>query len=513
MKIRHITARIALCAICAATAGQANADISLDYYSSLQGLSGAQLKNAVHKLVNRDVSMLSYGSGNNSTWWGFYITDRYEGTNTVIDRYSNQTFTFGSRGQSVSGMNIEHSFAKSWWGGSTSPDSYRDLFNLMPSEQKINSSKSNYPMGKVTNATVNNGCTKVGTGTNGYKLWEPADKWKGDFARDYMYMATAYQNLTWSGTQALQFLQQGAYPTLQRWAYELYLQWAREDKVDDIEINRNDNVEICQGNRNPYVDLPNLMEYVWGDSTDIPLDVRTTVKAGAFTGTIIDPSETPVEVYACTFLGETGDCTIDYAHRPEGMTRDVWTNDAQYGWKGSGATGSTKYNNLKYHAADATLLTPVIDLGQYAVAHMNFEHACNYAANPQAVLSVGVRTEGSDVTEPVSVRSWPNGNGWTFVESGKVDLSKYAGKRIHIAFRYTSTDSEACTWEIKNLTVTAQGRFSGIESIPAYLQPEVDNSVCPVEFYTIDGRRIDPETYRGIAIRRQGTSVTKIVLK
>lgn len=91
----------------------------------------------------------------------------------------------------------------------------------MPSEQKINSAKSNYPMGKVNNASTDNGCTKVGTGSNGYKLWEPADKWKGDFARGYMYMATAYQDFTWSGTQALQILQQGDYPTLCEWAYTL----------------------------------------------------------------------------------------------------------------------------------------------------------------------------------------------------------------------------------------------------------------------------------------------------
>ena len=59
----------------------------------------------------------------------------------------------------------------------------------------------------------------------------------------------------------------------------------------------------------------------------------------------------------------------------------------------------------------------------------------------------------------------------------------------------------------------AQGRYSGIENIPVYLQPEVDNSVCPVEFYTTDGRRVDPATYRGIVIRRQGTSVTKLLLR
>ena len=136
--------------------------------------------------------------------------------NQVIDRYSNDVRYFGSRGSAISGMNIEHSFPKSWWG-CTKNNAYKDLFNLMPSEEKINSSKSNYPMGVVTNSSTNNGCTVVGTGSNGKKFWEPADKWKGDFARDYMYMATAYQNFTWTGDQALNILKQGQYPTLQEW--------------------------------------------------------------------------------------------------------------------------------------------------------------------------------------------------------------------------------------------------------------------------------------------------------
>ena len=70
-------------------------------------------------------------------------------------------------------------------------------------------------MGTVVNGDRGNGWTKVGKGNDGNWYWEPANLWKGDFARGYMYMATTYQNYNWSGTQALQILQQGAYPTLQ----------------------------------------------------------------------------------------------------------------------------------------------------------------------------------------------------------------------------------------------------------------------------------------------------------
>lgn len=76
-------------------------------------------------------------------------------------------------------MNIEHSFPKSRWGGAKS-QAYKDLYNLMPSDAKANSTKSNYGMGVVTKATYDNGVIKVGTGNNGKKLWQPYPEWQGD---------------------------------------------------------------------------------------------------------------------------------------------------------------------------------------------------------------------------------------------------------------------------------------------------------------------------------------------
>ncbi len=74
------------------------ADIPLEYYKSLDGLKGRDLKNAIHEIISDNVSMLSYGSGDRHTWWGFYVTDRRD-DNTVVDRYSNDIRSFGSRGK------------------------------------------------------------------------------------------------------------------------------------------------------------------------------------------------------------------------------------------------------------------------------------------------------------------------------------------------------------------------------------------------------------------------------
>ena len=129
---------IILCLLALSTWAHAiTRDSLVNYSKSLNGLKKESLKTAVYKLLNKNVSMLAYGSGKDKTWWGFYYTDRNTKTNECINRYSAKKFYFGSynTGEAISGMNIEHSFPKSWWGGSNN-NAYKDLFNLYPSDSQ-----------------------------------------------------------------------------------------------------------------------------------------------------------------------------------------------------------------------------------------------------------------------------------------------------------------------------------------------------------------------------------------
>lgn len=484
--------KTAISAVVAVTACiTASAQIPAGYYSSLKGKKGAELKTAVHEII-KNAYVLSYGSGTGHTWEGFYTTDRTE-ENKVIDRYSNDERYFGEKGSSVSGMNIEHSFPKSWWGGSEN-QAYKDLYNLMPCEQKINSSKSNYPMGKVTSVKTDNGCTKVGTGSNGYQLWEPADKWKGDFARGYMYMATAYQNFTWSGTQALQILQQGDYPTLREWAYTLYIEWAKADEVDEIEVKRNNEVSKIQGNRNPFVDFPNLMEYIWGDSIDYEFNPEKTKRSSEFgDGDTPSPDMT---IYTNTFTSlNTGGFTA------QNISGDfeVWTQDKSYGWKGTG------FNNNTNHATEALLISPEIDLTGYESATLTFSHAMNYLKTYDNPMTVEVRCDGN--TTELNGITWPSGKDWTFVDSGEIPLSDFTGKKINIIFHYKSTTTVAPTWEIKKMTVKGKTATTNIDNVQTS-SPAFDPSQ-PFKAYSTDGKEVNPDTYKGIMIIKQGKNIRK----
>ncbi|MBR4242685.1 MAG: endonuclease [Bacteroidaceae bacterium] len=153
-----------------------------NYYSSANGKKKAELKTALYNIIGSP-DWQSYSS----LWTHYYTTDR-AADNQVIDRYSNTKRYFSSNnGNQVGGMNKEHGIPQSWWGGGTNRQG-SDLHHVMPSDSEANSRKSNYGMGIVTNVKWQNGSIKVGTGTAGsssIQLWEPADEWKGDFARAY----------------------------------------------------------------------------------------------------------------------------------------------------------------------------------------------------------------------------------------------------------------------------------------------------------------------------------------
>mgnify|MGYP003816292265 CR=1 FL=1 len=46
------------------------------------------------------------------------------------------------------------------------------------------------------------------------------------------------------------------------WEQAWLRDWHRQDPVDEAERRRNEGVEAFQGNRNPYVDLPDLLDRI-----------------------------------------------------------------------------------------------------------------------------------------------------------------------------------------------------------------------------------------------------------
>lgn len=263
------------------------AAIPLGYYNSANGKTTAALKTELHNIICQDTThYLGYGSGKGKTWEGFNSTDRDTVTNEVIDMYSsnaryfpipNPTFvSFGST------IQIEHSLPKSWWGCDIDhPDCpAKDLNQLYPADGSTNASKNDDPLGVVTGTpTKDNGVSKIGPGSSytGYvgAVFEPADQYKGDFARSYFYMVTAYEHYAakWDTSKPENMLDNNTYPVFKPGAMELLLQWNRQDPVSQKERTRVEKVFSIQHNRNPFIDHPELAEYIWGNHKGEPWSI------------------------------------------------------------------------------------------------------------------------------------------------------------------------------------------------------------------------------------------------
>jgi len=240
-----------------------------NYYAYAQLTTDSTLKNHLGYIICCG-RRYRYGSGAKKTWDGFYYTDRDTITNEVLDMYSNNHRYFDPEHPtaSVSGFDIEHMLPKSWWGGDVNP-AYCDLFHLVPGDYSANRSKSNHAPGMPADSSFNNGSFVTGSG-EAYGLTRvfcPADEYKGDFARAYFYIATCYgDSLTWltSGEPGKAVTNEG-WQEFQPWLRDLLLEWHRQDPVSKKELDRAVEVNKIQGNRNPFIDYPELVEYIWGD--------------------------------------------------------------------------------------------------------------------------------------------------------------------------------------------------------------------------------------------------------
>ena len=266
------------------TLGAGNGGSELDgYYGEAAGLSGYALKTALYNIIKNHTAQ-GY-----SALWTFYsqheLDNYYEQDGSVLDMYSENpasadpyvyTATVdqcGTYNSEADCYNREHSFPRSWFGGAVEPMN-SDVHHIFATDGFVNSKRSSYPYGKVASAsfTSNNG-SKLGssqsaTGYNG-TVFEPIDEFKGDFARAYFYMATRYQNLIaqWqnNSSEANAVLNGTDTQVFESWQLQLLKQWHAQDPVSQKERDRNEAAYQYQGNRNPFVDHPQLVSEIWGN--------------------------------------------------------------------------------------------------------------------------------------------------------------------------------------------------------------------------------------------------------
>lgn len=143
------------------------------------------------------------------------------------------------------------------------------------------------------------------------------------------------------------------------------------------------------------------------------------------------------------------DWTIDNVTLPAGKS-ELWS------WKeynGKGYLNATGFGATSEGLSYA--ITPVIDLSGYKSAKASFRHAAKFQTTIKQLCGFVVRESGSSTWTEITIPTWPEAGAWTFVNSGDMDLSAFAGKKIQVAFKYGCSAAGADQWEINDLEVKA----------------------------------------------------------
>ena len=227
------------------------------YYEGLDGLTGTALRNFLHDLID-DHHILTYDEVK------YAIRDTDEdpnNSNNVILFYTGRSQPKSTFGGGADDYNREHVWAKSHgdFGNAMGPGT--DLHHLRPTDASVNSTRGNLDFDEGGSEVYDQG---VATGNyRDSDSWEPRDEVKGDVARIVFYMAIRYEGD--DGYPDLELnnrVNNGSNPYIGN--LETLLRWHLEDPVDEFEMNRNNVIFDYQGNRNPFIDHPELAELIWG---------------------------------------------------------------------------------------------------------------------------------------------------------------------------------------------------------------------------------------------------------
>lgn len=196
-----------------------------------------------------------------------YVKHSYKENNTVL-KYTDPDpkgsgkaiCIYSGRALESGAWNKEHVWAKSHGFPNESYEPYCDAHHLRPSTTKINSTRSNKDFGEVPNATPD----AYGNKTNNV-LFEPRDEVKGDIARMMFYMETRYGSNTKYNLKLVNSQTTSASDLNGRFGnLETLIKWHYDDPVSKEEIYRNNVIfDNYQHNRNPYIDHPEYVDYVY----------------------------------------------------------------------------------------------------------------------------------------------------------------------------------------------------------------------------------------------------------
>ncbi len=279
------------------------------YYADAKGKTGSDLFEALNKIISANNKIQGYQDSKSF----MYATADNQTVNSktgLFDAYS-YVFLPGSGGNGndykekaddnkdgVSGdfVNCEHTWPQSFFGKQM--PMVADIHHLQSTLSIPNNRRSHFPLGNVTGDVVysTSGGSKLSLGkgnkaefvkmintlsqkenqsknsANATNLkedlskfaaansmsatFEPGDQQKGNTARAMLYFYTRYSTSN---------IRSGEYSKEEFWSSKVstFINWSEQkDRPDEQEIKRNDIVFKKQGNRNPFIDVPEFSSLI-----------------------------------------------------------------------------------------------------------------------------------------------------------------------------------------------------------------------------------------------------------
>ena len=447
-------------------------DYSWDELSALPGTrtdssaeaAGSALFKKLHQLM-RDTLTTTITYSALTSYWRY--TDAAQGTSNAVLFYSDQV---------SSSYNREHVWPKSQ-GNFYQDGAGSDLHHLRPTNSGVNSARSHYTMGNVRGVLESYDTYDYGGKTVLYYdgsyskdehngIVEVNDEIKGDVARVLLYVYAAYgdesgANLnlftkmptSGSGNNANQ-----GNKVIE--SLDTLLDWCETDPVDTWEMGRNDACQNVQGNRNVFIDYPELAWMLFDrELPDMPTPsgYAHDSQQGSFTVTAVSDDEAHGTV--------TGSGKHFIAQPAEGWYAAGWTLEP------SDAAEVTQNGNsfrLSGITADCTLTIHFAAKGAAAVHYavpdgVSCEDSTGYLSE-----SVVLPTPEGTPSDPACEYSFV---GWvdapveaatekpTYLSPGKDFVLTETETTLYALYTYTVTDGQGTSGEYARIAQMADGDY------------------------------------------------------
>ncbi|MEO6867351.1 MAG: endonuclease [Gaiellales bacterium] len=247
------------------------------YYAVADGKHGVELLGSLHQLASKQTVEHSYVEARQLL---FASVEDPADQDVITELYSGREVPNidGLEAATDAHLNAEHIWPQSQGARDVAKT---DLHHLRAADAALNNMRSNLPFGEAKAITWSSPEVKgvdelsvIGTDADGNQVFMPRESVRGDIARDQLYFFTRYHPIAAGGSDA----RSGKY-LLDNFQISLptLLEWHAKDPVDDAERSRNEAIFHLQGNRNPYVDRPDLVKQVGFDSPALQKAIKGAV--------------------------------------------------------------------------------------------------------------------------------------------------------------------------------------------------------------------------------------------